>query len=366
MPKDLQALGALALPPAPGGWHSRLYNNDSAAAQGEKCMTPSKEMTARQTLFLAGKIAFAVGVVAWLFHKVNAGRVWDHVARARPAPVALGILLCLFTVVIAGWRWKRLLGVVGISVPLGPLICIAQIGQFFLMFLPGPVGDDLTRMLYISRLTKGRAGEACATVLLDRILGMSSVLVLAVLCVPWQWRLLSASRQTSLLAVGMVAVGAAICLFGAVFFVAGHPTHAWFERRLRSLPATNIRDELARMWGLLCANKRVVAEVISAAFVTQLLCCGFYCLAGVAVGIPASPLLWFGFLPIVIAANAVPITVAGFGVREYLLVLFLGVLVHADRESALAVSLVVFSVMLAVSLIGGLVYILYRPQREEE
>jgi hypothetical protein len=56
-----------------------------------------------------------------------------------------------------------------------------------------------------------------------------------------------------------------------------------------------------------------------------------------------------------------PITFAGLGVREYLLVLFLGVLAQVESERALAASFMAFSMILAVCLFGGLLYIFYRP-----
>ena len=67
---------------------------------------------------------------------------------------------------------------------------------------------------------------------------------------------------------------------------------------------------------------------------------------------------------IALAANALPITVAGFGVREYLLVLFLGVLARVDGERALAASFVTFAMILAVCLLGGMLYIFYRPKQK--
>jgi uncharacterized membrane protein YbhN (UPF0104 family) len=82
------------------------------------------------------------------------------------------------------------------------------------------------------------------------------------------------------------------------------------------------------------------------------------------VGIDRPLLVWLTFLPIVFAANALPLTVAGIGVREYLLILFLGVIAGVDSEHALAASLVMFSMMLTICLLGGLLYIFYRPKRK--
>ncbi len=321
-------------------------------------------MSRRQGAFLLAKLAFAVAVFAWLSRKVDTTKVWIVLREAHRTPVLFGILLWLLTVAIAAWRWHRLLAIVGISIPLKSLFCIAQIGQFFSVFLPGPTGDDLTRMLYISRLAKGRVGEACTTVLIDRFIGLASVLVLAMVCIPWHWQLLLTSRQTHWIAVGILSAGAAISLFGAVFFISGHPTHRWFQRCLGKLPAHNLRDEATRIWGLLCANKTNVGKIVGAAVTTQLIACVFFFLAGLAVGIHAPFHVWLGFVPIVLAANAVPITVAGLGVREYLLVLFLGVLGRVGSERALAASIIVLSMTLAICLIGGILYLFYRPSRD--
>ena len=142
-------------------------------------------ISAKQGAFLAAKIIFAVAVITWLFHKIDAHRVWLGVRNAHRLPIFFGLLLWLVTIVIAGWRWNQLLGILGIHVPVKSLTCVVPIAQFFSVFLPGSTGDDLTRMLYVSRLAPGRVGEACTTVLLDRFIGLVSVLLLAAFCVPW-------------------------------------------------------------------------------------------------------------------------------------------------------------------------------------
>lgn len=323
-------------------------------------------MSRRQAAFLLAKAGFTAGALWFLFRKVDPLRVWETIRSANPVYIAGGILFCWLGVAIAGWRWHRLLHIFGIEIRLQSLICIAQVGQFFTMFLPGPTGDDLTRMLYISRLAKGRVGTACTTVVIDRIIGLVSILVLAVFCIPWQWHLLSMSRQTYWMGLVILAAGGIISVLGAIFFLLRPPAHLWLERLLGSLPASNVRNEIIKTWRLLSLNKRSIAQVICAAFTTQVLICLLFYLAGAAVGIHTSFLVWLSFIPIVLAANAVPITVAGIGVREYLLVLFLGVLGGVDSERAVAASLVAFSMILAVCLLGGVLYIFYRPKAKSD
>ncbi|HMG06409.1 MAG TPA: lysylphosphatidylglycerol synthase transmembrane domain-containing protein [Chthoniobacterales bacterium] len=319
-------------------------------------------MNKRRLAFFIGKIVFAFIAIAWLSRKVDLFRVWDSVREARGAPIVFGIVLSLVTIVIAGWRWQRLLAILDITIPLKSLICIVPVGAFFSIFLPGSTGDDLTRMLYISRLAPGRVAEACTTVVLDRCIGLSSILLLGVIGIPWQWSVLSTSSQTHWIAVAILAGGGVVCLGGAVFFLAGRPTHRWFERRLRSRPAHSLRDGAARIWGLLCDHKLLVGKLVGAALLAQVLQCISFYLAGVSVGIDRPLLMWLTFLPVVFAANALPITIAGIGVREYLLILFLGVVAGVDSEHAFAASFIMFSMMLSISLLGGLLYIFYRPK----
>lgn len=320
-------------------------------------------MSGRQAAIVVAKLAFATAVIAWLLRKTDASRVWANVREAQLGYVLLGALLCLLTVGIAGWRSHRLLRAIEVKVSLGAVTAIAQIGQFFLFFLPGPAGDDLTRMLYLSRIAKGRLGEVCATVLLDRCIGLAAVLGLAALCLPWQWDVLTSSRAAQTFAVGILAAGAVTFLGGVLFFAL---SVARLERMrtqvLGIFPDGKLRRQLEHMSGLLVRNRRAVAQVFAAALGTQVLLCFVYKLAGYAVGIHAPFGTWLGFVPILLAANAVPITIAGLGVREYLLVLYLGVVLRVPEEQALASSIIVLAMTLAVCLLGGVVYIFYRPQ----
>jgi uncharacterized protein (TIRG00374 family) len=320
-------------------------------------------MRHKRTLVVIAKITFSMLVIGLLFRKVNSSQVWSCVREAQPQPFFLGVFLGLVTVCIAGWRWHLLLKIFQIDVPLRSLIGIAHVGQFFSMFLPGPTGDDLTRMLYVSRLAKSKVGEACVSVLIDRIIGLSSVLLVAMICIPHYLHLLIRSRQTYWLGIAIMSAGTLVCLSALLFFlVSKRRQKLLMQSWLPKLPAKKFHARIERIWALLCSSKGSLGSVLAAAIGTQLIICAFFYLAGYAVGIQVSAWIWFGFVPIVLAANAIPVTIAGLGVREYLVVLFLGVSADVDEEHALAASFLVFAMLLFVSLVGGMVYVFFRPQ----
>ena len=315
-------------------------------------------MSLKSVLFLLVKALVAGAICVWLLSRVDGAALLASLSSAAPAPLAVGFALCVAVLAIAAWRWRRLLGLFEIRASTGSLFSIVWIGQFFSMFLPGPLGDDASRMVYISRIAPGRVGEACLSVVLDRGLGLCSVFALCLLALPLQWKLLAANVQTSLLAGAVFAMGAAVTVGGAAFLVFGRTSSA--SGLFHLFPEGKVRDELLRIWNLAASHKVVVIQVFIAAVVVQLLNCAIFWLAGLAVGITLPLAAWINFVPIILAANILPITIAGLGVREYLVVLFLGVVGGVPHSQAMAASLLVFASMVAVSAAGGLVFVLYR------
>ena len=315
-------------------------------------------MSLKSVLFLLAKASFAAAILAWLLSRVDRAALLGALADAKSAPLLLAFVLCVAVIVVAAWRWLRLLGLFGVRGSMGPLFSIVWIGQFFSMFLPGPLGDDASRMVYISRLASGRVGEACLSVLIDRCLGLCSVFVLCLFAIPLQWQLLAGNRQTFWLGALVLAGGLAITFVGILFLVFGRASSEAGIFHL--LPAGKVRQELLRVWNLAAGNKSLFVQVFCAAVVVQLLNCLIYWQAGLAVGIHLPLLAWVNFVPVVLAANILPITIAGLGVREYLVVLFLGVANGIPDAQAMAASLTVFALMIVTSAFGGLVFLAYR------
>jgi len=315
-------------------------------------------MSLKSVLFLLAKASFAAAILAWLLLRVDRAALLGALADAKSAPLLLAFVLCVAVIAVAAWRWLRLLGLFGIRGSMGPLFSIVWIGQFFSMFLPGPLGDDASRMVYISRLAPGRVGEACLSVLIDRCLGLCSVFVLCLFAVPLQWQLLAGNRQTFWLGALVLAGGLAVTLIGALFLALGKSASE--AGLVCLLPAGKLRQEILRVWNLGAGNKALFVQVFCAAIVVQLLNCVIFWLAGLAVGVHLPLLAWVNFVPVILAANMLPITIAGLGVREYLVVLFLGVANGVPETVAVAASLLVFASMVFVSAIGGLVFVWYR------
>lgn len=318
-------------------------------------------MNAKALIFLVAKALFAVGILTWLFSRIDGAALLASLSSAKAGPIAAALFLCLAVIGVAAWRWLKLLGLFGIGSSLRELFSIVWIGQFFSMFLPGPLGDDASRMVYISRMAPRQVGEACLSVLIDRGLGLCSVFALCLFAVPLQWQLLAGNSQTLFLGSFALAGGFAVAVVGIFFLLFGRTSSG--SGLLGLLSTGRLQTGLLRLWNLAAQNKVLFLQVFCAAVVVQLLNCFIYWQAGLAIGVDLPLLAWINFVPVVLAANILPVTIAGLGVREYLVVLFLGVANGVPEAQAMAASLIVFALMVVASACGGLVFMVYRPEK---
>jgi glycosyltransferase 2 family protein len=320
--------------------------------------------SAKSWLVTAAKLAIASVILWLLLRELDLAALGARLAGASGALLAIGFLLNVGTVLIAGLRWKRLVQAAGLPLRWRDLTCIAFIGQFFATFLPGPLGDDITRMVYVGRATGIRAPLALSSVVVDRVIGLSVILLLALFVTPPHLSILQRNPQTALLGWGIVIGGALVLAVWALFFLLPKSILHQVGRGLVSLaPSGPWRQQSARFAAAYLDHRSSLAVVMVFALTTQLLLCLMFMVAGLAVGIHLPTEVWLGFVPVVLAANALPVTIAGLGVREYLMALFLSVFGAVPAEQAIACSFAALAMMLCTNLAGGLVYIFFRSAR---
>ena len=83
-----------------------------------------------------------------------------------------GVVLCTFL------RWKLLLGALGLEVPYWTALRMGMLGQFFSAMIPGTVGGDLVKAVYLAKRFPNQKTRALATLFLDRLSGLMAMLIL--------------------------------------------------------------------------------------------------------------------------------------------------------------------------------------------
>jgi uncharacterized protein (TIRG00374 family) len=151
------------------------------------------------------------------FRNVNLAEAWHAVTRAHLGLIAVAVCVTFATYSLRAVRWRLLLA------PLGPVqfrtaFRTTVIGFAALFLLPGRVGEIL-RPYLLARHEGLKATSAFATVIVERLLDMTTVLLLFALALPLSG--VDVGREVRV--AGLVAAIGALLALGVLFVFAGHP-----------------------------------------------------------------------------------------------------------------------------------------------
>jgi uncharacterized membrane protein YbhN (UPF0104 family) len=317
----------------------------AAASEGDGAAAGEHAHATRSRRWLRGalKVAVSAAGIGLLLREVDERVLAATLAAADPALIALAIGVYLAGQVITAWRWQIIARAAGFAEPLGRVVVWYFIGMFFNLFGPSTLGGDLVRSLYLAE-PSGRRAVALHTVIFDRLSGLAMLFVLAFAA----FAAFGSFRLPPALFYTTVGLGTAL--------VAGWWAVPPVARRV--LPAHNrvrrmIEAELRLFWrdpALLLTTSAVslgfhVVQVATAA------------IAGAAVGLAVPWPSYFVFHPLVTIFSALPVSVAGVGLREFGYVWFLSSLLAVPEERAAAFAVVWLAVLIASSLAGGAVFL---------
>ena len=142
----------------------------------------------RRALLAFVQISVTATVLWLVFHDpVKRQEMFTALTRADPAWLFCGFVICGIVEFIAGLRWRLLLEVQGIHLPWPRLFSLLMIGVFFNSFVPGSTGGDMVKIFYLMKETPGRRADAFLSVIVDRMVGLFSLIVLAAVFLSWRW-----------------------------------------------------------------------------------------------------------------------------------------------------------------------------------
>jgi uncharacterized membrane protein YbhN (UPF0104 family) len=305
----------------------------------------------RKAVSLVAKAAISGLLLYFALDLANIETVGDRLRQVNPNWIAFGLLVLLTQAVVAAMRWELIVIQCGSGLTLARSFRFTMISAFFNQTLPSSVGGDAIRIWLVGKHANWRA--AAYSVFLDRVVGVVSLAGLVLICLPWTLELVrDPVGRFALLVTGFGSIAA-----GFVFIAL-----AW--RRLYILQRWSLTRHLAAVATVavkILRTPRALVSIISLSVLTHLFTVlAAWCAArSVGANVPLLYLL-FLVLPVVLIA-IVPISIAGWGVRE-------GAMVAAfayaglPRSDGLITSLLFGALYLVVGIAGGIVWILSKDR----
>ena len=260
------------------------------------------ELRQRQ-LKLAARWLFTVLVIGFVIRSIDSGELWQELARFSPFVLVPALALTVFQVALSAWRWRYTVERLGLPLAYGVAVREYYLATFLNQVLPGGVLGDVNRAW---RHGSG-AGERLSAVHGVAIERLSGQLVLAlVVVISGSW-LLGSGRVAAGQWNGGLWLGAgAIGVFLALWLALKTGLAAYLQRLRRDLYESLL-------------NRTVLPVQIGSSLLVLASYLGvFLCLAWGAGYIESteSAAIIVSLGSILLLSMVVPLTVAGWGIRE--------------------------------------------------
>jgi uncharacterized protein (TIRG00374 family) len=301
----------------------------------------------------AGRVVAAVGLTALMLWWAGPASVWQAARGARVSWIAAALLLVAVDRSLMAYRWIALLRAIpSASHPrLRDILRVFFVSTYLGTFLPGSVGGDAARTYALTRLAVP-ATDAFASVFLDRLLGVLSLLIMALAGLVLARDLAhDPAVVVSLIATALACAVAAAMIFSRHAALLGHAV----ARRLPFERAGRVTTGVVAGLQRYAPERGTLALVLAASVAVQILRVLQAYTLGRSLHIALPLTTYFAFVPIILLVMLLPISINGLGTSQ---VAFVGLFarVGVGQGPAFALSVLCLALGVLGNLPGGLLY----------
>ena len=301
----------------------------------------------RRILPTAVKILISAALLYLALRKVDLSDLASRFDIASLGWLALAIAVIFLQIFIGALRWREISAECGAPLAAMRAMRFNMIGAFFNQTLPSSIGGDAVRLWLLAR---GGAGWRAATysVFVERAIGLIALAVIILATLPWSYRLIEDDNgRLALLLIDLAALAG-----GLVFLVLGRLRWPWLKawwgtHHLYACSVIANRVIFSLKHGPKLAILSLLVHILAVLMA--------WCVAQ-SITAPVSFGQMFQLVPPVMLITMMPISIAGWGVREATMGLAFGYAGLAANEGV-NVSLLFGAVYFVVGAFGGLVWI---------
>ena len=300
------------------------------------------------------KITISIALIYWSLRAVELSEIFMAVRSSNVVLLIASFVLNLFgAAYLRALRWRMILRVQGVDASMAYLVKSYMVSFFFSNFLPSTIGGDASRV-YDSWKAGNKKADALVSVFIDRFLGVVALMLIAAAILPLSRGLADKVPYlllwTLLFTVGLLAVTYLI-------FVSSR-SRGLMAAVVSLPPLTKVRSPLDRLTAAFSTfegEKVLLARTLGISLLLQAVIITHYFVIGLALGIELPLHTYFFIIPLAIVIMMIPISINAIGVRESTLVFLFSAYGIASSE-ALALSWLVFGMVVLTGLMGGLLY----------
>ncbi len=298
----------------------------------------------KKTLSLLLRLVITCTIFYLVFTKVDVEGVFSTMAQANINLLLVALLFQMLSTFIASYRWKLVMQRLEFGQDFLFYLRSYFKGSFFNQGLPTSIGGDALRVIDVAR-NGHRKRDAFYGVAVDRGLGLVGLLI---------FNLLANLFAPELLPRGVYIILNLLVVTGIIGFVV-----FYYLNRIKLLEQwvmTRVLLRISQRLDVVLDGLAAVLKHLSFSLLIHLMALlSIYCI-GKGVGLEFDLITYMVIVPPVILLTIVPISLAGWGVREGGMV-GLFALLGADNTLVLAMSIIYGITLVVISLPGLVVYV---------
>jgi uncharacterized protein (TIRG00374 family) len=253
------------------------------------------------------KLAVAAVLIGWLLYAGTLDFASLHVFLDDPVLPLEDLGILAFAIVLGAMRWRMLLRLVGVQLGAARALQLHMTGLFFSIVIPGGVGGDVVRAIYVAREEPAEKRAAVYLVgLVDRLAGVGGLVMLAmiVLSVRGSSAWAAPMRGLSILVIALASMTVVVPI--AVL---------WFTRRSHGDFDRGILGRIIGATRLVASRPAVLLGALALAIAVHIAGMAlFTMLAKTVSSHEVSAPLVASVYPLGMLTTALPISTAGIGV----------------------------------------------------
>jgi glycosyltransferase 2 family protein len=301
----------------------------------------------RRILLSTIKILVSAALLYLALRKANFSDLAARIDLASAGWIGLAIAVTFLQIFIGVLRWRIVSAECGAPLPTRQAMRYNVIGTFFNQTLPSSIGGDAVRLWLVARAGAGWRA-ATYSIFVDRAVGLIALAIVIVGSLPWSFHLIGDEYGRS----ALVLIDLAALAGGAGCLVLGVLPWPWLKRwwgthHIHACAVIANRVIFSKrnepMIALLSLLVHVLAVVIA------------WCVVQ-SISAPVTFAQTFLLIPPVMLITMLPISIAGWGVREATMGLAFGYAGLMTNEG-INISLLYGAVSFIVGAFGGLVWI---------
>jgi glycosyltransferase 2 family protein len=299
------------------------------------------------------RLALKAGVSAallWLMLRhQDFGALLGQIAAVSPGALLAAFALAALGVVALALRWLEILRALGAPRKLRMAVPLILIGRFFSQALPSGMGGDVMRV-WLSVKAGLPTAISISSVLADRLVGLFAILLIVTAEIP---TLLGMSLSPAVTQGIMLVLIAGYGGFVVLMALDRLPQHFHRFRIIRGF------RQFARDLRAVLLSPRPGTAAITCGLLVQAFDVLIVFALARGLGLTASLSDCFVVVPLSNLVQALPISIAGWGIRESFFVAAFG-MIGIRAPDALAVSILFGMFILVTSLPGGVLWLLQK------